>query len=152
MPLHTLSPLLSKHEVTLDIIKSDKQTLDTYPGAWVKITSNLVENSIKHGFKNHLRNKTATIKIYNDESHHYFSFKDNGQGMDFDTQQKIFEAFFTTNRANGGTGLGLFVVSNIVTQQLAGKIVCSSEVGAGTEFLIKVPSAIHTFDKQEQLK
>lgn len=53
---------------------------------------------------------------------------------------KIFEPFFTTKRGQGGTGLGLHIVYNLVTQKLNGTIECESQGDAGTTFIIKLPS------------
>gem|GEM_PF-1876553 len=138
----TLSSLLKSKDVALEIINNDPQMITTFPGSWAQITTNLVENAIKHGFKNRAAANEIAIDIYNDDNFHYFSFRDNGQGMTKETQQKIFEPFFTTNRSNGGTGLGLFIVSNIVTHHLKGSIVCTSTIGQGTEFSIKVPNCM----------
>ncbi|WP_082172535.1 ATP-binding protein [Limnoraphis robusta] len=52
---------------------------------------------------------------------------------------KIFEPFFTTARSYGGTGLGLHIIYNLVTQKLQGKISCESKVGAGTKFVFNLP-------------
>jgi len=61
--------------------------------------------------------------------------------MDEDTAKHIFDPFFTTNRHNGGSGLGMHVVFNLVTQQLGGKIDLDTEPGRGTEFRITIPTA-----------
>ncbi|MEI6063585.1 MAG: HAMP domain-containing sensor histidine kinase [Pseudanabaena sp. ELA748] len=53
--------------------------------------------------------------------------------------QRIFEPFFTTARDRGGSGLGLHIIYNLVTQNLNGTIVCESEVGIGTKFIITLP-------------
>lgn len=50
--------------------------------------------------------------------------------------------FFTTRRSEGGSGLGLHVVHNLVTQRLAGSIHVTSEPGAGTRFTITIPDTI----------
>jgi signal transduction histidine kinase len=64
---------------------------------------------------------------------------DNGKGMTSEVLDYIFDPFFTTNRENGGSGLGMHLVYNIVTQQLNGLIHCSSIIGKGTQFIIKFP-------------
>jgi signal transduction histidine kinase len=52
---------------------------------------------------------------------------------------QIFNPFFTTNRGGGGTGLGMHIVYNLVTQSLDGTIECESTEGAGTIFRIQIP-------------
>ncbi len=60
--------------------------------------------------------------------------------MDEAIRKDIFEPFFTTKRSSGGTGLGMYIVFNLVTQTLNGKIDCESEPGKGTLFTIKIPA------------
>ena len=53
---------------------------------------------------------------------------------------KIYEPFYTTNRNNGGTGLGMHIVHNLVVHKLKGEISCKSKPQHGVEFTIKVPA------------
>ena len=66
-------------------------------------------------------------------------FADNGAGMTPDVQRQAFDPFFTTRRNEGGTGLGLHIVYNLVTQQLGGRMVLESRLGQGTTFRIIMP-------------
>ena len=52
---------------------------------------------------------------------------------------KIFDPFFTIRRSDGGTGLGLHILHNLVTSTLGGKVICYSEMGLGTTFEIYLP-------------
>ena len=65
--------------------------------------------------------------------------EDDGKGIPEEIRTKIFDPFFTTKKGKGGTGLGLHIVHNIVTNQLGGTIDCESEVGRGTTFIIAIP-------------
>ena len=69
------------------------------------------------------------------------SFSDNGAGMSPDVQRQAFDPFFTTRRNEGGTGLGLHIVYNLVTQQLGGRMMLESRLGQGTTFRIIMPRA-----------
>jgi len=69
--------------------------------------------------------------------------------MEKDIKDKIFEPFFTTKRLEGGTGLGMHVIYNIVTLQLGGTIQCQSEPSKGTQFSIKLP--LFSSDKEEHI-
>ena len=68
-------------------------------------------------------------------------FADNGAGMTPDVQRQAFDPFFTTRRNEGGTGLGLHIVYNLVTQQLGGRMMLDSRLGQGTTFRIIMPKA-----------
>ncbi|RKZ73552.1 MAG: sensor histidine kinase, partial [Gammaproteobacteria bacterium] len=64
---------------------------------------------------------------------------DDGCGIPPENLDKIFEPFFTTARIQGGTGLGLHIVFNLVTQKLQGTINVQSEIGVGTTFILNFP-------------
>ena len=64
---------------------------------------------------------------------------DDGVGMSEETQRRAFDPFFTTRRNEGGTGLGLHIVYNLVTQQLGGRLTFESKLGWGTTFRISIP-------------
>ncbi len=66
-------------------------------------------------------------------------YADNGKGISSEDLPRIFEPFYTTKRGRGGSGLGLHIVYNLVTQQLQGTIVCDSQLEGGTRFLIRIP-------------
>ena len=66
-------------------------------------------------------------------------YRDNGVGMEPAVLEKIFHPFFTTKRGQGGTGLGMNIAYNLVTQKLGGSIECESQPGAGVRFMIRVP-------------
>jgi signal transduction histidine kinase len=69
-------------------------------------------------------------------------YTDDGRGIPDDVRQRIFEPFFTTRRTQGGSGLGLHIVYNLVTQRLGGTIAVDSTPGRGTEFTIDIPDAV----------
>ena len=105
----------------------------TYPGAIFQIFSNLIMNSINHGFEQKSGGE-ITIDIIENVNSINFIYKDNGIGIKEEILPKIFEPFFTTNRQFGGTGLGLNIVYNIITSQLKGDISCESTIGEGVVF------------------
>ena len=65
--------------------------------------------------------------------------KQDGKGISDENLEHLFEPFFTTRRAQGGTGLGLHIIYNIVTQKLGGTIHCESAVGQGAKFIMNIP-------------
>ena len=68
-----------------------------------------------------------------------FEYSDDGKGIPSDNIDKIFDPFYTTKRGQGGSGLGLHIVYNLVTQKLQGTITCESQVGVGTKFMMQIP-------------
>jgi len=108
------------------------------PGALYQIISNLVMNSLKHGFDGMLVG-TITIEIRRENQGVVIDYRDNGNGMTRNQVARIYEPFYTTKRGRGGTGLGMHIVYNNVTGTLGGTISCASKSGRGTQFLITVP-------------
>ena len=73
-----------------------------------------------------------------DENNLQFEYADNGKGISEENLGKIFEPFFTTDKKIG-TGLGMYIVYNLVTRKLCGTITCESELNTGTKFRIEMP-------------
>ncbi|MBN2442803.1 MAG: substrate-binding domain-containing protein [Spirochaetales bacterium] len=121
------------------ILECDKDLeIDSYPGCFTQIISNLLINSLIHGYSTGTRG-TITIKIHTRDNVIMFRYSDDGIGIEKKNLKKIFEPFFTSNRAKAGTGLGLHLVYNIVTHTLGGTIRCMSSKGNGTTFVITIP-------------
>ena len=135
--LVTLRPQLKQTQIQLHIEVEDNLQITSYPGAYYHIISNMIVNSIKHAFPDHSGNIYLTI--YTKEDHLHITYKDDGKGMNEATCSKIFDPFFTTKRGDGGTGLGMYMTYNIVTQQLGGTIEAFSEISKGSEFHVQVP-------------
>ena len=107
-------------------------TLDSYPGAYGQVLTNLIFNAVTHGFADrpggHMRIKAHRAG----PGHVEVAFSDDGSGIAEDVQRYVFDPFFTTRRAQGSTGLGLYIVHNLVTQQRGGRITLLSAPGQGT--------------------
>ena len=95
-------------------------------------------NSLVHGFEN---KNTGVIKldITLDEDEVVMTYSDNGRGLSESDLNKLFDAFFTTRRGEGGSGLGTHIIYNLVTQSLSGSIEANSELGKGLTYLIRFP-------------
>ncbi len=126
----------TKHHIVTECDEDLK--VDTFPGAFSQIITNLLMNSIMHAYDESDEGK-MTIKVYEEKKSLVLDYADDGKGMEKNVQERIFDPFFTTKRGVGGTGLGLYVVYNIVVQQLGGSIRCESEPGKGTKFQIRMP-------------
>ncbi len=135
--LLSISNILNKTNLQV-IVNCDKDiNIKSYPGAYSQIISNLVINSIVHGYEDNEKG-TITIDVTQNKTQLEISYKDNGKGIKKGNLSKIFEPFFTTNRTKGGTGLGLNVIYNIVTNTLKGEFSCKSTENKGVEFIILV--------------
>jgi signal transduction histidine kinase len=136
--IHSLYPNLKKTKLKVTIGCEEECEIDSYPGAIAQIITNLIMNSIIHAY-GYDEEGEIRIDVIRTEEKLTIEYSDDGKGMEIEVKDKIFEPFFTTKRGEGGTGLGLHVIYNIVTLQLKGQIVCSSAPGKGTAFLISLP-------------
>ena len=68
------------------------------PGTWSQILSNLIANSVTHGFAGRSSGNEIVIRVSREGEQLFLDYRDNGKGMDEDTAQRIFDPFFTTNR------------------------------------------------------
>lgn len=136
--LLSLRPKLkrTKHQVTIHC-REDIE-IKSYPGAFSQIISNLVLNSLQHGFEDQEQGEIL-LEIQQQDETLLITYSDNGKGMEEEYAAKIFDAFFTTKRDQGGSGLGMNIVHNLVTRKLQGQITCESTPGSGTTFTIQVP-------------
>jgi signal transduction histidine kinase len=111
----------------------------SYPGAIMQIIANLVMNSLIHGFEGREQG-VITIDVSAGPDEVRMRYRDNGKGLTAQEKIRIFEPFFTTKPGRGGTGLGMHIVYNLVTQTLNGGIVCESAPGKGAGFTITLPA------------
>jgi signal transduction histidine kinase len=130
-------PKARRNAISIDI--PPDITLDSYPGAYGQVLTNLIFNAVIHGFADRPDGQALIKARRIGPEQIEITFSDNGSGIPGDIQRKIFDPFFTTRRAEGSTGLGLYIVYNIVTQQFGGTIVLSSMPGNGTVFRITLP-------------
>jgi signal transduction histidine kinase len=114
-------------------------TMNSYPGPYGQVLSNLFLNSMTHGFPDD-RGGTIGIKVraLGDEDVE-IRFSDDGCGMSADVRQKAFDPFFSTRRDQGCTGLGLHIAHTIVTNCLGGQVSLDSEPDEGTQIRIILP-------------
>lgn len=136
--LASLGPSLKRTPHKVEIDCPPELEIDTYPGALYQIVANMVINALMHAFDEQ-RTGTVRITVRRVEQTLEMNFADDGRGMSQEVRMKVFEPFFTTRRGSGGTGLGLHLVYNLVTQLLRGTLDCRSAPGTGTEFTIRLP-------------
>ncbi len=136
--LLNLQPKLKRTKLNVHIDCAENITLDSFPGLISQIVTNLVMNSLIHAYD---QGDDGTIVFAISQQHKCltFEYSDDGKGIAIDNIGKIFDPFYTTKRGQGGSGLGLHIVYNLVTQKLQGSITCESQVGVGTKFIMQIP-------------
>ena len=118
---------------------ADNIVMDSFPGALGQVISNLLANALIHGFEGCEQGKMKISADPDSTGLISLHFSDNGIGIVEANIKHIFDPFFTTKFGQGGSGLGLNVVDNIVHRILGGSIRVVSTVGHGTEFIIEIP-------------
>ena len=134
---------LAKCQIKLDC---DKQlSIHSYPGSFNQIFSNLILNSIAHGFDHWDGERTIHIKVQLEDEHLVVEYKDTGRGVDEEIAKRIFDPFVTSKRGQGGSGLGTHIVFNLIVQLLKGEIAFETHPDQGVYFKFKLP-----FSKSDQ--
>lgn len=140
--LNTLANYFKPTKINIKIDCAEDLKIVSLAGALDQILTNLLLNSLTHGFNAGAVAGEIQIKIWLEQQQLYLHYQDNGQGMSAENLAKLFEPFFTTNRSHGGSGLGAYICYNLVTTQLKGQINCFSEPGQGVRFEINYPVAL----------
>ena len=134
----SLRPVLKKSQLALTVDMPAGIMMDSYPGAYGQVLTNLFLNSVIHAFPNG-RTGTITVEARQVRDDIDIFVSDDGIGMSEEVQRRALDPFFTTRRNEGGTGLGLHIIFNLVTQQLGGRLTFESRLGWGTRFRITIP-------------
>ena len=151
--LLSLQPKLKGKPIKIEIDCPPDITLDSFPGAVSQIITNMVVNSLVHGYA---EGQGGTIKIVGqlDGGQVRFDYSDDGAGMDAETLKQLFDPFFTTKRGSGGSGLGAHILYNLVTGALGGTVKVDSAPGQGLQYKLRFPQSRREAkaDKAEQPK
>ena len=134
-----LSPMTrkTKHEIISSI--PEKIVMDSYPGPFGQVLTNLINNAFILGFEGTFKGTVEIeAQVLNAELIEII-VSDNGKGIPEENIGRIFDPFFTTKLGQGGSGLGLNIVYNLVTGVLGGSIVVTSQLNQGTRFNITIP-------------
>ncbi len=146
--IHSLTPEFKRRPITVNNLCDDKIKLFTLPGALAQVLTNLLMNSLIHGFK---PEQTGVINLWARQKGQrvIIKYQDDGKGVSAENLMKMYEPFYTTKRHAGGTGLGMHIVYNLVTNALQGQIHSSSVLGEGILFELDIPL---TFDADANLE
>lgn len=137
-----MKPLFRTNKMEIGIICPEDVVLESLPGILTQVLTNLVMNSMTHGLIPESEGK-ITMRVTPAESGTVIlTYEDDGKGMDEEVLKNIFEPFYTTRRNKGNSGLGMFIVYNLVTRRLKGKISVSSSPGKGIRVELVLPVSL----------
>ena len=137
--LTTTRPLFKQATHRVELAIPADLALDSYPGPLEQVLTNFLANSLNHGFEG-LANGHISISATQEGHEVLLEYADNGCGIAPGNLQHIFEPFYTTKLGRGGSGLGLYIVYNLVTNVLGGSITAHSTLGAGARFVLRLPT------------
>jgi signal transduction histidine kinase len=137
--LLTIQPMLRQANVAvqLDVLPDIK--LDGFPGPLGQIITNLINNALVHAFNKQDGGKIRISTTQEEREWIVLTVADNGKGIASEHLSKVFDPFFTTRLGQGGSGLGLHIVHNLVTGILGGQIRVFSGEARGTQFVLRLP-------------
>ncbi len=135
----TLEPMFKSTPFNLTTDFQANIAMDSYPGALGQLVTNFVSNALQHGFEGRDRGHMHLHAAVSSPGQVTLLFTDDGIGMSEDTRKRVFDPFFTTKLGQGGSGLGMNIVYNIVHDVLGGSIDVRSTPGMGTQITVVVP-------------
>lgn len=136
--LLSLQPKLKGKPIKVEVECAPELQLRSYPGAISQIVTNMVVNSMVHGFAEGEPGKIR-LSARSDGDMLALDYSDDGMGMDSATLGQLFDPFFTTKRGSGGSGLGAHILYNLVTGPLGGMVKVASAPGMGLHYTIRFP-------------
>lgn len=136
--IQSLKPSFKQTEHQINVTCPDNLVVTCAPGAIAQIVTNMVVNSLMHGFEGKVAG-TVTLDVKEDGDNVVIRYQDDGRGLSEEELSKLFDAFFTTKRGEGGSGLGTHIMYNLVTQSLHGHIEADSTLGNGLQYTIRFP-------------
>lgn len=136
--LSTLSPRLKRSPHRIDVEIPPGLVFESYPGPLEQVLTNLIENSLVHGFE---PGRAGVIRISAEASgpRVRLRYADDGLGIPPALRHRVFDPFFTTKLGQGGSGLGLYLVYNLVHGRLGGSIQLLESDGPGACFIVELP-------------
>ena len=137
--LVTLNPSLRKTSCAVQTQIDPGIVLDSYPGPLGQVLTNLINNAVLHGFEPKEQGKIEVVGWQTDTHDVVLEVRDSGRGIAADNLHRVFDPFFTTRLGQGGSGLGLHIVHNLVQSVLGGRIEVHSQPNQGACFRITLP-------------
>ena len=137
--LTALGAITRRAKATVELNIPDGIELDSYPGHLEQIINNVIMNSITHGFDGK-PDGHIVIGARRDGDMVELVYSDNGHGIAAELQHKVFEPFYTTKLGQGGSGLGLSIVHNLVQAIFKGQLRLDSAPGQGVRLQFTFPA------------
>jgi len=134
----TFKPLFHQHTVNVSVT-GDESVTNRRPGLIAQMLTNLVENSVRHGFE-HQKTGSIRIDISRVDDDVLIDYSDDGAGMDAETLAKHLEPFYTSKAEHGGSGLGTYTIQTIIEESFGGRVTVESAPGKGTRYLLRYPA------------
>ncbi len=140
--LMTLGPTVRRtpHRIETDI--PDGIVMTSFPGPLGQIITNLINNALLHGLHDTQPGKITLAARMRGTDTVVLTVSDSGVGIPEAHLNRVFDPFFTTKLGQGGSGLGLNIVYNLVTQTLGGTVRVESPPGQGACFIITLPAVV----------
>jgi signal transduction histidine kinase len=135
----TLQPTIKRTPFVIEQHVPEDLMMESYPGPLGQVITNLINNAIVHAYDGRREGLIAVTAQLSAQGWVTLGVEDHGVGIRREDVPRIFDPFFTTKLGIGGSGLGLNIVHNIVTEVLGGTISVSSELGGGTRFTLTLP-------------
>ncbi|WP_317205868.1 GAF domain-containing sensor histidine kinase [Janthinobacterium sp.] len=139
--LLSLQPKLKGKPIKVEVDCAPDMELDSFPGAVSQIVTNMVVNSLVHGFEADAAGHIRIAARFEGEQV-LLDYSDDGAGMDAATLAQLFDPFFTTKRGSGGSGLGAHILYNLVTGALGGSVKVDSAPGQGLRYRMRFPKTL----------
>jgi signal transduction histidine kinase len=146
---HRLKALPDRPAIQLVKDYGNLPLVECYPGQLNQVLMNILANAIDALEEGNTKRTVEEIQakpnqitirtIAADTQWVEIAIADNGSGMSESVQQSIFNPFFTTKPVGKGTGMGMSISYQIITEKHGGKLKCFSKPGSGTEFVIHIP-------------
>lgn len=136
---YSLRPSLEAQGVQVAVESDRPLPVFSYSGAIIQIVTNLMMNSLVHGFDGVDQGRIC-IRLHGEGERVRLVYSDNGCGLDEAIIDHVFEPFYSTRRGAGGTGLGLYICYNLVQELLGGSIECGNAADGGAEFRLELPA------------
>jgi signal transduction histidine kinase len=139
--LASLAPILHSRPIEVTVEQSGPVHVTTRAGSLAQVVTNFVTNALTHAFEP-TQPGTLVLEVGQSQEQATLVVRDDGRGMPPEVAARAFDPFYTTRGGAGGSGLGLFIVHNLVHEGLGGSVLLESELGRGTTFRVKFPLRI----------